>query len=597
MQVSQLSVGTGFDHPAQTVYPIGGMDAYWTIAADPDPTRTVPRPADVIVQHPSWAAAQSGSLWIGPSPIDPLFTDQAAIGLGTHTYALEFCLVGEPAQALVFNLSVMADNQATIRMIDAGGVPHVLGTTPSNAFGSPTLISVTLPGPWVAGTYRLEVDVHNDAIPPDFTGFNLSGTITGTNLYMQKNECCNSDGTITGTKFNDLNGDGKSDGEPGLAGVTIQLWQNGIPVDSTVTDSQGFYVFNVPPGTYSIMEVIPQGYTQTTPAGGFHEVTVGPGGMVANRDFGNQQIPCLSASGVWACSSSGRMYLQLTVVNNTSVPVYAIQVLSMTSGVTTTVSSTMPVAPFPLVPGGSIVVNVLVSGLAPEDDLELKITMSEAADATGMAESCCTQTVMIAGYDFLCPYVVHGKVDRASVLSDWPLAGWLIRARESNGMSHTAETMTDGTYTLSGLPEGTYMVAADLQNGFMITEPSTGVHHVSLNERQAMVELNFVLSDEISHTALDETQAGIPAEYALGSNYPNPFNPATRITYALPDAAAVRLDIFDLLGRPVATLVDENQPAGHYAATFDASGLPSGTYVYRLQAGEFLATKTMVLMK
>ncbi|WP_103665919.1 S8 family serine peptidase [Gracilimonas amylolytica] len=81
------------------------------------------------------------------------------------------------------------------------------------------------------------------------------------------------------------------------------------------------------------------------------------------------------------------------------------------------------------------------------------------------------------------------------------------------------------------------------------------------------------------------------------SNYPNPFNPSTVIKYELTQNTTVRLQVFDMLGREVVTLVDEQQSAGEYSATFDASMLSSGNYIYRLQVGSQVVTKQMTLIK
>lgn len=87
------------------------------------------------------------------------------------------------------------------------------------------------------------------------------------------------------------------------------------------------------------------------------------------------------------------------------------------------------------------------------------------------------------------------------------------------------------------------------------------------------------------------------AEYALHQNYPNPFNPTTRIEFDLAERELITLKVFNVAGQEVATLVSGTRDAGRYAVNFDASGLPSGVYWYRLEAGTFTAVKKMLLMK
>jgi hypothetical protein len=89
----------------------------------------------------------------------------------------------------------------------------------------------------------------------------------------------------------------------------------------------------------------------------------------------------------------------------------------------------------------------------------------------------------------------------------------------------------------------------------------------------------------------------IPDNYSLLQNYPNPFNPTTNIKFSLPNTGLVKLVVFDVLGREVATLVNEVKSAGNYTADFDASTLSSGVYFYRLESGNFTETKKMLLVK
>ena len=87
------------------------------------------------------------------------------------------------------------------------------------------------------------------------------------------------------------------------------------------------------------------------------------------------------------------------------------------------------------------------------------------------------------------------------------------------------------------------------------------------------------------------------AEYSLSQNYPNPFNPSTSISFSLEEAGMVNISVFDVTGRLVATLVNGVREAGSHSVEFDAAGMPSGIYMYRMEAGEFSAVQKMVLMK
>lgn len=100
-----------------------------------------------------------------------------------------------------------------------------------------------------------------------------------------------------------------------------------------------------------------------------------------------------------------------------------------------------------------------------------------------------------------------------------------------------------------------------------------------------------------SITGIEDRPGTIPNEPGLSQNYPNPFNPTTVISYQLPAVSNVSLKIFDLLGREVELLVCGHQQAGDHAVSFDASYLPGGVYLYRLQAGNFMEWRRMVLVR
>ncbi|MEX2604908.1 MAG: carbohydrate-binding protein, partial [Gracilimonas sp.] len=95
----------------------------------------------------------------------------------------------------------------------------------------------------------------------------------------------------------------------------------------------------------------------------------------------------------------------------------------------------------------------------------------------------------------------------------------------------------------------------------------------------------------------NEVKSEIPGTVKLNQNYPNPFNPNTVISYQLPMSSKVSIKVFDMLGREVATLVDEQISAGEHRVSFDASTLSSGMYIYRINAGDFVQSRKMMLIK
>lgn len=101
----------------------------------------------------------------------------------------------------------------------------------------------------------------------------------------------------------------------------------------------------------------------------------------------------------------------------------------------------------------------------------------------------------------------------------------------------------------------------------------------------------------ISGSVSNENEEQLPHEFKLSQNYPNPFNPVTIISYQLPKQSQVRLEVFDMTGRKVKTLVNKSQPSGMHQTSLDARGLSSGVYIYKLVAGDFVSVKKMLLIK
>ena len=125
-----------------------------------------------------------------------------------------------------------------------------------------------------------------------------------------------------------------------------------------------------------------------------------------------------------------------------------------------------------------------------------------------------------------------------------------------------------------------------------------------------VVTLRCTITDDSSASAIDsfyvkvdepvgleDINQAIPVAYALDQNYPNPFNPLTSIKFALPKSGHVKIEIYNILGQRVMTLFDGNKEAGYHIVKFNAGGLASGLYFYRLESKGYSAIKKMILMK
>jgi hypothetical protein len=108
-------------------------------------------------------------------------------------------------------------------------------------------------------------------------------------------------------------------------------------------------------------------------------------------------------------------------------------------------------------------------------------------------------------------------------------------------------------------------------------------------------QIDFDGTSELSNTI--EVEINIPDAFVLNQNYPNPFNPSTKINYVIPEESFVTIKVFDALGREVTTLVNKLKQAGKYEIDFSANNLPTGIYIYRMEAGEIVTTRKMLLLK
>ena len=155
-----------------------------------------------------------------------------------------------------------------------------------------------------------------------------------------------------------------------------------------------------------------------------------------------------------------------------------------------------------------------------------------------------------------------------------------IQLTDNGGFDIEVDEITDTTYQITGLsPETMYGWRVRSWNSNGYSDWSETYSFTTAGEPSVLEGL------------------GIPAEYELFQNYPNPFNTSTVIRYGIPEPSHVSITIFNSLGQKITYLVHEEHEAYFYEITFDASHLPSGIYIYRLQAGEYVESRRMLYLK
>ncbi len=176
-----------------------------------------------------------------------------------------------------------------------------------------------------------------------------------------------------------------------------------------------------------------------------------------------------------------------------------------------------------------------------------------------------------------------------------------IVSASSGGGLQVQITVTGTTSSVAGeLVDSTGTVVAvnnsTGNNPFTLTAPGAGRYTVNAGYKNPSREWGTTQFDVVL-TGVEEGPGGVPQGYRLEQNYPNPFNPSTTISYTLPTQSQVTLKVYDMGGREVGTLVDAMEAPGTKSVRFDALNLATGTYIYRLQTGEFSQTKHLVVMR
>jgi len=157
-----------------------------------------------------------------------------------------------------------------------------------------------------------------------------------------------------------------------------------------------------------------------------------------------------------------------------------------------------------------------------------------------------------------------------------------------------AETSHDTTFDVSGRTRQD-MGWTEMSFDFMAVDTVTTLTFTSLVSGAFGPVIDNVRVDAV--TSVGEPSNRTPMSFELHQNYPNPFNPSTEISYTLHRPSFVKLTIYDLLGRTVKTIVNGFQNTGEYSVQFNGANLSNGTYFYRLNAGDLITTKRMILLK
>ena len=181
---------------------------------------------------------------------------------------------------------------------------------------------------------------------------------------------------------------------------------------------------------------------------------------------------------------------------------------------------------------------------------------------------------------------------------------------QSNDTLYLTEINTAIDLTTCSCPFNLYINIVGLQSGHYTLCVNRIMEYYDYSSTFGCLSVDIPLSHITSNIAVSGVKgpcyqiedvegngSSIPLSYALFNNYPNPFNPISTIKYDLPEGARVQIKVYNVLGKEVAKLVNEEKPAGRYEVEFNASSLASGIYFYRIQAGSFVDTKKMILLK
>ncbi len=187
------------------------------------------------------------------------------------------------------------------------------------------------------------------------------------------------------------------------------------------------------------------------------------------------------------------------------------------------------------------------------------------------------------------PRIIWGTYPNSSIL----LNGYKVYKKHGSAAWQLLTTVSSSV--LEYTDQSVYLTPPGGQAGTYVQYKVTAVYNTNLETIPTNIAIANVQSEELEKSLVCLNTS--TDKFFLDQNYPNPFNPSTKISYSIMEEGFVTLKVYNILGKEIATLVNENKAAGKYEVQFDASMLTSGIYLYRIQAINFLAIRKMILTK
>ena len=170
------------------------------------------------------------------------------------------------------------------------------------------------------------------------------------------------------------------------------------------------------------------------------------------------------------------------------------------------------------------------------------------------------------------------------------LLSWRTETEVNNYGFNVERSINEGEWNTLGFVEGHGNSNSPKEYSFTDNDLFAGGSKFQYRLKQVDNDGSFEYSDVV------EVEK-VPIQYELSQNYPNPFNPSTTIRFSLPKQTQLKLNLYNILGELVETIIEGNYEVGNYKVTFNASNLSSGVYIYRIESSEFVQTKKMMLLK